>query len=159
MSKYIDKTTKRMTAQIEPHNINLFDPISITGYLKKFKLACSTNGVHKGAAVWMFLFFIEKNASERLNARLVQSAPSKKYSRSATKTIKYFTVYLQVVNVLSKTYATDEVIVETESDTRRALRNGLVWRRSKKLRSKWQKIYAMKTCMGSMPSTTYLLKG
>lgn len=59
---------KRMTAETMPHKFNHFDSISIIGFLKNFKLACHTNGMHEGAAMWLFHFFINKTVSTVQNA-------------------------------------------------------------------------------------------
>lgn len=51
--KNINKMSKRMTAQIKPRTLDLFDPISSTGFLCNLKLACDTNRIHEGEAMWL----------------------------------------------------------------------------------------------------------
>lgn len=61
---------KRGTAHDRPHTLKSFGPISNICSHKNIKLACDTNGVHEGATMWLFHFFMNKNASAALYARL-----------------------------------------------------------------------------------------
>lgn len=59
-----------MTAQVKPHTSILFDTISNMVFLRRFKLACDSNGAHKGASMCLSHFFINITTSAVLNARL-----------------------------------------------------------------------------------------
>lgn len=107
---------KRMTAQINPHPFNPFNPIWIISFLKYFKLVWDTNGVHKGVAVWQINFFMNKTASAVLYARLSADSIGKKYSQFASGKTRCFITYPQVVSFLLQKYATDVVIAKSESD-------------------------------------------
>lgn len=67
-----------MTAQMKPHPFNPFDPISIIGFLRNFKLACDTNGVYKDLVMWLFHFLMNETTSAVLNARLSADGIGKK---------------------------------------------------------------------------------
>lgn len=59
-----------MTMQMTSYTFNAFDHISIIGFLEKFKLACETSGLHEGASMWLFNYFLNKTASTVLIACL-----------------------------------------------------------------------------------------
>lgn len=82
-SKFITKTEKPMTAQMNGHAFSLLDPITVIRVLKKFKLASDINGVHKGAATRLFHFSMNKTVFAVLNARLSAERTEKIYSWSA----------------------------------------------------------------------------
>lgn len=48
---YIAKMAKQMTAQMQSLNYNPFGTISTIKFLKIYKLACDTNGIHESAAM------------------------------------------------------------------------------------------------------------
>lgn len=104
-----------MAAKIKPHSFNLFHTISIIGFVKNPTIACSMNGVYKGAAMLLFYFLIAKTGFTVLNERLSAEDTETKHSRSTTSKIGYCTTHFQVVDFLHKTYATDEVITKTKS--------------------------------------------
>lgn len=54
---------KRTTAQMEPPTLSSLHPISITSFLKIFKLTCDTSEVHRGASMWLFYVFMERSCS------------------------------------------------------------------------------------------------
>lgn len=61
--------TMRMTAQRNKYPIYALSPISIIGFLEKFKLAHGSTDGLEGAAMWLIIFFMNKIASAVLNAR------------------------------------------------------------------------------------------
>lgn len=71
--KTISKMTKRLKAQMKPHTFDLFDPISIIGFVCKFKLACDNNKNHEGIAIWLFYLFMEKSVYFALQWQLASS--------------------------------------------------------------------------------------
>lgn len=70
MSKNVAKMTKRTTAQMESYIFDLFDPISIIGFLKNFKLASEIYIIREGAAMWLLDFFKITSAFAVLKAEL-----------------------------------------------------------------------------------------
>lgn len=109
----IDKMSRRMTVQIQSYIFEPFEPTSIIWFLSNFKLACDTNGIHEGAAVWLFNFFIKKSVSTVLNTRLASKHTAHTRMPFTEKTTSIMT-YPQVVNYLLRTYGKDENIAETE---------------------------------------------
>lgn len=111
VAKRVAKWAKRLQVQMKTNIFDSFDPISIISFLSAFKLACDTNGVHEGAAMWLLHFFMKKPAAAALNSRI--SLPSKSHRRHKEGTL---TTYCEVVNYLLETYATDDVIAETDAE-------------------------------------------
>lgn len=107
---YIAKMTKSMTAQLQPHTVHNFDPISIIGSLR-ISSSSMTERVYT-AAVWLFYFFLNKSACAVLNVFLSAIWTDIKYRRSDSGKTKCFTAYPQVARFLLKKYATDEVRAE-----------------------------------------------
>lgn len=103
-----------MSAQMKPHSFGPCDPISVTGFLKSFELACDTNRVHEGTAVCLFHLFMNKTASAVLNAHLSAERSDKKNSRLVSGKTKDFPTCPQVVNSLLKKCTTDKVVAETK---------------------------------------------
>lgn len=87
-----------MTAQLEPHTIDLFDTIPIQGSFKNFKLAGDTNGIPKDADMRLFHIFIDKSASVVLNAKLNADSSNEKSAQKTTVMSIYMKTYSQVVN-------------------------------------------------------------
>lgn len=65
---------RRMTAQKKAHMFNSFDPISIIGFVKSFKLACGTSCMHEGATTSLLHDLMKKTAFFVLIARLCNTA-------------------------------------------------------------------------------------
>lgn len=57
---------RRLEAHLKSLNFDGFDPISIS-FLPAFQIACDTNGIHEGAAMWLFHFFVRNMASAALS--------------------------------------------------------------------------------------------
>lgn len=68
VSKYIHEMEKKMTAQIMPQTFDSFDTIFVIVFKKNFELACGITGVNVFTAMLRFQFFIERTASDVLNA-------------------------------------------------------------------------------------------
>lgn len=78
VSEYIAKRAKRMNAQMKSHTLHHFEPISIIGFLKNFKLAYDNIDVLEGAFMWLFHFFKIKTAFAVLSACLTADGRGKK---------------------------------------------------------------------------------
>lgn len=117
MSKYTAKMAKPMSSHMKPHVFNPSDSIRTVVFWKYFKFVCDTKDLQKGAVLWVFRFFMEKTAFALLNACLSADGASKRYSWWANGKTRYFSTYPQVFNFLPKKYETDEVILETISNS------------------------------------------
>lgn len=108
------RNDKHLSAQENAHTFHQSDPVSSFHFLKFYKLACDTNGVHEGTAMWLFYSSIDKIKSAVLIARF--SDDGKKYSQSARSKKRNFTTYAQIDSFLLKNNSTDIVNAATESD-------------------------------------------
>ena len=88
-----------------------YDPISVLGFLARFKAACDRNGLHDSAAMWCFTIFMTGLALTRTQGRLLRESRVSDRRRKET-----LTSYPEVVNYLLRTCATDEVKVEAYLD-------------------------------------------
>jgi len=88
------------------------DPVAILSYLANFKTACDALGIHEGAAMWLIKAFMREPARSTLMMRL--STPETAGESKEGK----LTTYSDVVNYLLHTYASDDVIAETEAGLR-----------------------------------------
>lgn len=77
--------------------------------LDNFKIACDSTSVQEGAAIWLFTHFIKERPKAALSGRV--TAEKQKHQQE----IKLVT-YCQAVSFLLKTYATEDVIDEAETD-------------------------------------------
>lgn len=81
----------------------LFFPIFV-------EVACNPNGIYKGVTMWLLYFFMEKKATTALSSRIALDAKLlHKPHEEGT-----ITPYCEVVNYLLKTYATNDIIMETD---------------------------------------------
>ena len=87
------------------------DPIAVLGFLARFKMACDHNGVREGAAVWCFQFYLTGQADALLQSRLHGNTMT--FDAEQHELLE---TYSEVVNVLLRTYATDEVISKAVGD-------------------------------------------
>lgn len=102
---------------MNPLIFNATDPIAILNFLPAFKTACDTNGIHEGAAIWIFHFSLRDPARVAPTARTVNKSSwtSNKSSRDTSK----LTTYCEVVQYLLRTYSTDDIIAEVEASLMR----------------------------------------
>lgn len=107
----IDKLHRKLKVQMGSFTFDGSDPISVLGFLERFKTACNHNHVHEDAAIWLFQFFLEGQAQAMLQSRLVGSSMA-----IDAKHRELLTSYPQVVNFLIRNYATDEVIAEAYNE-------------------------------------------
>lgn len=104
-----------MTVQMKTHTLDLFDAIYIIDISGNFKFACDSDCMHKGAAIWIFSFFVKNSASTALSARLASKHQAQYRLLSVGMTTTMAT-YPQVVNYVLRTYATDENVAKMGED-------------------------------------------
>lgn len=104
-----------MTDQIKHHTFDPFDPTSILGFLKTFKLASDTSSIHGGAALLLSHFSMYKSTYAVLTGPLGADFTDRCTSHKTTVRLRYLTTYPQVVNFWSKKYASNDLIADTES--------------------------------------------
>ena len=93
------------------HTFSGQDPIAVLGLLARLKMACDHNGITEGAAVWRLQFYLTGQAHVLLQSRLNENTMAVDVERR-----ELLRPYPQVVNVLLRTYGTDEVISEAVGD-------------------------------------------
>ena len=101
----INRYRKKLDVQMKTHTFGGQDPIAVLGFLAQFKMACDHNGVSEGAAVWCFQFYLTGQAHVLLQSRLHGNTMAVDAEQR-----ELLETYAEVVNVLLRTYATDEVI-------------------------------------------------
>lgn len=106
---------KHRQVQMRTSILDPFDPISIIATLSSFKLACATNDIHEGAAMWHLQFSLKQQATGSLKSKILLRTRS---SRKCQKERK-LTMYCEVINYLLETYATDVASSETNAKTMR----------------------------------------
>ena len=100
-----------MDVQMRSHTFSGQDPIAVLGFLARPKMACDHNGITGGAAVWCFQLYLTGQAHVLLQSRLNGNTMAVDVERG-----ELLWTYSQVVNVLLRTYATEEVISEAVGD-------------------------------------------
>jgi len=123
VSKRISKMQKGMNVQLQSQKFDGTDPVTVINFLDAFQTACDTNGIHEGAAMWLFQFFLKNPAQATVKARLAADSPRKKKHRIGSSSRRHLSneteklcSYVEVVQFLLLTYATDEVIAEAMND-------------------------------------------
>lgn len=89
-------------------HFNPSDPITMLSLLPDFYLACDTDDVHDGMAVWMCQFFLHNPASTDLQRRTQAKRSSSNVSRPRKQGL--LTTYCEVVTYLLYIYVTDAEI-------------------------------------------------
>ena len=89
------------------------DPIAVLNFLSRFTAACNQNGVHEGAALWSFQFFMTGMALAKVQTRIVGESGVADARRD-----EVLSSYPEVVNYLFRTYATNEVIAEAYAEVK-----------------------------------------
>lgn len=107
--------SKRMTAQTKPHLFNAFDPINIVAFYCSFTLAYVSSAAYEGVAMRILHFLMKKSFSSALHRRLASKHNAKKRVTFTGKTTT-LTTYLQNLDHLLRTFATDETIEDTEDE-------------------------------------------
>lgn len=70
MSSYIPKMTNKVELQRKVYFFGASNSISIIGFLTTFKLACDTNNIHEGAAMWVVNYLLMKFADDQVIAEM-----------------------------------------------------------------------------------------
>lgn len=92
--------------------IDRSDLISIISFLSSFKLACSKNRIHGGEAMWIFYFFLEKEAAAALRWKITfKSKSSHKPQKEETLTANW-----RIWNYLLKTFFIDEWVAKADAE-------------------------------------------
>lgn len=88
------------------------EPISISTLPHAFKMACDITGVHEVASMWLDSCFMEESAAAAYTARLYLKARSAHGSAQNGM----ITPYVQIVDPLLESNATDNKMGETEKE-------------------------------------------
>lgn len=86
------------------------NPFSILLFLHNWKTACNSNGSSEGAAKWFFSHLVNEPVKTALSYLKSATEEYKTHKEGTLKTA------CQAVNYLLESYATDNVIAETEAD-------------------------------------------
>lgn len=81
-------------------------------------MACNDKSLYKESAMWLFLYSIETSAAIALTARL--SLESKLFHYTVDEGV--LTAFCQVVNHLLETYATNDIIAESNREIARYIK-------------------------------------
>lgn len=110
VARKMAKMAKNMKLQVN-FKFSGKDPIMVIRFLQQFKSACNQNGVHEGAAIWLFRFFLDDPVRSDVESMLEgDNNPSGATQQEMLRS------YPEVVNYLLETYATDEVLAQAYYD-------------------------------------------
>ena len=98
---------KDLTVQMRAHTFDGSQPIGILNFLKEFQDACNVNGIHEGAARWLFREFVTGPARSLLDT----TTSGKKRSKAGR-----LDTYCAVVHYLLKKYARDDAIAKVHQE-------------------------------------------
>lgn len=96
---------------MEARTFDPFDFVAIIAFIPSFKLACDTNRIYKGAALWLRYIFIKKQVATALKWKITLKTKSPRKRQKG----RIFTIYCEVENYLLETYVTDEIVAKTHS--------------------------------------------
>ena len=105
------KIERKLTVQMKDHAFSGDDPITVLGFLARYKDACDKNEISEGAALWAVQFFLKGQAGALVKSRLAGQTMAMDSERG-----ELLTCYKELVNFLLHTYATDDVMAETVAD-------------------------------------------
>lgn len=111
VAEKIPKWSTRLTIQMKSQTFDAETSIKMLRSLSNFKLACHTNSVHEGAAMWILDPFMKKPASAVLNAWICLKMKKKRCQAGRT-----LTTYCEVVNYMLSHYAIDFVLAKTDAE-------------------------------------------
>ena len=114
VARRISKLASRLEVQMKTNTFDSRDPVSVLSFLSVFRSACDSNGISEGAAMWLFHYFMKKTPAAALSSRLALEPA--RFARSPDDAHERLGSYVEVVNYLLATYATDDVIAETVGD-------------------------------------------
>lgn len=101
---------KRLDVQFKSQMIDESNLLAILSFVLAFQMEFDTNGIPKGAAMWLFHVFMKELVGAALSAG--RCLASSRWSHKEGKLTSYFQVSSYFVN----TYATDDIIVEADVD-------------------------------------------
>ena len=113
-SRNLPSFKKKMMPEMEHHTFDGKYPIRILDFLASFRRACDGMGVHEGAALFLFAYFL-KGIPENDLVNRIQSDPGKNPTHR-TRREDILTSYCQVVNYLLRTYADNQTISNTNAE-------------------------------------------
>ena len=101
---------KRMSPQVgKPFDGS--DPIGVLGFLYRFRNACNAAGVHEGAAMWLFQYFLAGPAESLVSLMITGESMV-----AQSPTVTLLQTYPEIVQLLLRTYATDTVLSSAAKD-------------------------------------------
>ena len=112
-SKNVKRFLKDLNVQLRNQHFNGSNPIQVLTFLREFRDACNTNGVHEGAARWLFQFFLDGTAKANLARGSARTGRALSSARSGSKDGM---TYCQAVQYLLRVYATDDAIATAHMD-------------------------------------------
>ena len=90
------------------------DPVAVINFLNTLKEACNSNNVHEGAAKRLFQYFLKGNPRKTLRKSLKSRSKSKQ-GRKRDREAHKVTTYPGIVQMLLKTYASDDILSEAHA--------------------------------------------
>lgn len=99
-----------MHVQVKSAIFKPSDPLPVLSLPHNFNAACDSNGIHKGAAIWLFQHLMKDPVKAAL-AHGVSATNEDDPQQEGN-----FTTYCQVVKYLLANYPTDDFMAETEVD-------------------------------------------
>lgn len=69
VAQKVSKLTKILEVQLKFHSFNGIYPISVLRFLPSFQTFCYANGVHEGASMWLFQYWVSDPIEAALTAR------------------------------------------------------------------------------------------
>lgn len=60
----------KIDEQLKSPTFDGSDPIKILSFLLAFQTACDANGIHEGAAMWLYQKFLRRTIKAALSARV-----------------------------------------------------------------------------------------
>ena len=107
VARNINRYPNKLDVQMKYQTFSSQDPIALLGFLARLRIACDHNGITDGVAVWCFQLYLTGQAHALIQSRLIGNTMADDVERR-----ELLRTYQQVVNVLLRTYATEEVISE-----------------------------------------------
>lgn len=119
VSSCVAKLVKIGKLQMKVHLFEPKNPIPIIGFLATIKIACDTNRIYVGAALWVLSLFIKETIVNALISRMC----AEERAAALTATARYNEVrpqkllpsYPEVVSYLQKKYETDAAIAKYDA--------------------------------------------
>ncbi|CAN8074490.1 unnamed protein product [Agarophyton chilense] len=110
LSRRIATWAKRMQLTITD-KFSGSDPIAVLRFLKLFRTSCDQNGVHEGASLYIFQFFLTEHSHDRVVSKI--SGTTDFVDAQDRELLSSFP---QVFHYLLETCATDDVIMDVQKE-------------------------------------------